>query len=627
MHEILDAVRVSDFVVLVMSAAVEVDAEGTKALTAVKAQGVPSLMGVVQHLEKDTEKEQLSVRKSLLSYMEAHFPGYGAKLFSLKVESESSAFIRHVTASRPKTITWREKHGYIIADSISFVSGESEEHGTLKVTGYLRGSSLSANRLIHIPHYGDFQIERIEDAKVSHGMETDCEILDTPSPEFQDSLISENEPNVMDAEQTWPTEEELEEAERRVAENELQKKKKRTVRVPKGTSPYQAAWIVDDDDDENQSSSDVDDRDSDDDMQMGEGSQGVDEQSNEIAFEDEEFEEIELEGGREDFDTDFNVLDDERQYAEYLESKKKRALEDLEFPDEVDTPRHIPARTRFGRYRGLKSLRTSPWDCYENLPVDYSRIFQFQNFRKTRERIFQDLNTEGVESGERISIYIQNVPRCVLVSCFSAHRIDPVSTSAPIIKSKEEILIQFGFRKYVIRPIYCSENRGSVNNVARFERFFHQGRTTLGTFYGPVVMDNEPVLLYRLNADRTIDENGLIATGKMVPPSPTRIIAKRILLTGHPFKINKRSAVIRYMFFNPTDVNYFKPIQLHTKMGRVGHIKESLGTHGYMKCIFDEQLKAQDTVCLSLYKRVFPKWGTELWKGEGSKTVSEDMEV
>lgn len=56
---------------------------------------------------------------------------------------------------------------------------------------------------------------------------------------FQESLQNENIPDPMDAEQTWPTEEELAEAE---AE---QKKKKIVKRVPKGTSAYQAAWIPD----------------------------------------------------------------------------------------------------------------------------------------------------------------------------------------------------------------------------------------------------------------------------------------------------------------------------------------------------------------------------------------------
>ena len=45
------------------------------------------------------------------------------------------------------------------------------------------------------------------------------------------------------------------------------------------------------------------------------------------------------------------------------------------------------------------------------------------------------------------------------------------------------------------------------------------------------------------------------------------MILKRIVLTGYPFKINKRKAVIRLMFYNPDDIKYFKPVELATKLG------------------------------------------------------------
>lgn len=41
----------------------------------------------------------------------------------------------------------------------------------------------------------------------------------------------------------------------------------------------------------------------------------------------------------------------------------------------------------------------------------------------------------------------------------------------------------------------------------------------------------------------------LVASGIVHSIDPSRIICKRILLSGHPLKVHKRSAVIRYMFF------------------------------------------------------------------------------
>jgi hypothetical protein len=48
----------------------------------------------------------------------------------------------------------------------------------------------------------------------------------------------------------------------------------------------------------------------------------------------------------------------------------------------------------------MRSFRTSPWDAYENLPRDYARIFQFEDFKRTergvRRRAAQELTVVEV---------------------------------------------------------------------------------------------------------------------------------------------------------------------------------------------------------------------------------------
>jgi pre-rRNA-processing protein TSR1 len=59
---------------------------------------------------------------------------------------------------------------------------------------------------------------------------------------------------------------------------------------------------------------------------------------------------------------------------------EERAIEDMDFPDEVDTPVDQPARVRFQKYRGVKSFRNCDWDAFENLPVEYSKIWRLNQF-------------------------------------------------------------------------------------------------------------------------------------------------------------------------------------------------------------------------------------------------------
>lgn len=147
--------------------------------------------------------------------------------------------------------------------------------------------------------------------------------------------------------------------------------------------------------------------------------------------------------------------------------------------------------------------------------------------------------------------------------------------------------------------------------------------SAIASFIGPLTWGNVPVLYFErsspsADSEDTMDSSAtnslkLIATGTSLPPSQRRVIAKRIILTGHPLKINKRIVTVRYMFFNDHDVKWFKSLPLWTKRGRSGFIKESLGTHGYFKATFDGKINPMDAVAVSLYKRVWPR-NAKPWK-------------
>jgi len=70
--------------------------------------------------------------------------------------------------------------------------------------------------------------------------------------------------------------------------------------------------------------------------------------------------------------------------------------------------------SRFQKYRGLKSFRTSPWDPKENLPRDYARIFQFQDFSRTRKHLFRQIEKEETEGASVAPFSLADLfPYCV----------------------------------------------------------------------------------------------------------------------------------------------------------------------------------------------------------------------
>ena len=80
------------------------------------------------------------------------------------------------------------------------------------------------------------------------------------------------------------------------------------------------------------------------------------------------------------------------------------------------------------------------------------------------------------------------------------------------------------------------------------ERFLPKEGVVVATIYASITFPPCPTLVFKAEAKSGIPK--LVATGSLYQVNPDRIIAKKIVLSGFPFKINKKSAVVRHMFFN-----------------------------------------------------------------------------
>ncbi|XP_041652748.1 pre-rRNA-processing protein TSR1 homolog [Cheilinus undulatus] len=653
MHSLLDVAKIADSLVFVLDSTEGWDSYGDHCLSCLFAQGLPSHALVCQGVSDLPVKKRVESRRALSKITEIRFPD--TRLFPLDSEQDATLLLRHLGTQRQRKLGFRSRRSHLLAQHVTFTPNSPAEGtgggptglGTLCVSGYVRGHPLRADRLVHISGHGDYQLSQIDapldplplnltvarPAKPSKGGDVDMldgaeeeapvRVLMKADPSCRESLQTEAEVDPMDGEQTWPTETELLEAEEA-------RKNKRVMKVPKGTSDYQAMWIVDEDEENGEMDDESDDDDDDNDDMLDEAMDGDYEENNsqdagsgsEEEEEDEEEEEEVCSTKRAGADQRYDENMDEAAEQEGLKRYREARANEM-FPDEVDTPLDMAARIRFQRYRGLKSFRSSPWDPMENLPLNYSRIFQFQSFERTRRRILAETaaEEEGAMVGWYVTLHIVDVPFSVMESVQSGRPLMLMSllpheqkmsvmhllvrrhpSNTEPIKSKEELVFHCGFRRFRASPIFSQHTSADKHKM---ERFLRPDAPTVVSVYAPITFPPAGVLLFKQRSDGIQD---LVATGSLLSCDPQRIVLKRIVLSGHPFKINRRSAVVRYMFFNRDDIMWFKPVELRTKWGRRGHIKEALGTHGHMKCVFDNQLRSQDTVLMNLYKRVYPRW-------------------
>lgn len=487
----LDACRVADFVVFVLSAEQEVDEEGESILKSVESQGISNTFTVVQYLDKvEPAKQRPSVVASLKSYI-THWLPSTERVYSLDNRQEGSNLVRSLCTTTTKGVRWRDQRSYVFIEDIAWPGGKSatNEDGTGEVvlTGVVRGLGLKADRLVQIGDWGDFQIDKIIAAPLeskkkarTETMEVDDEgdsTLDQPTEDQDDLAELAPEETLMDdvtnyAPSMAPTERKgvLLDDHHYFSDEEEEYEKVRPKRLPKGTSKYQSAWYLEDLSD---SGSDLEDFDDDEEdaksvaAHPADGIEGMDVDGKAMT-----------EGGPSEYPQSEMFLDpspedEAEQIAAYRKSRKTEAEEDLEFPDEIELHPNVNARERLIKYRGLKSLKTSVWETEEDRPYEpeeWQRLLEISDYKRTATKFMREAWAGGVKAGTRVNIHIRGVPlqyqelQSRPLALFSLLRHEHkrtacnysilLSSEQPVpLKSKAELIVQCGPRRMVINPV------------------------------------------------------------------------------------------------------------------------------------------------------------------------------
>jgi pre-rRNA-processing protein TSR1 len=622
-YSILDACKVADMIVFVSSCkqteytkwktdpdkyAHAIDEFGYKILSILRAQGLPQHISVMQDTDVIPQKYKSDIKKLFSRYFESELKpdkifnvvGSGEKNTEMEGQGQTESVLNTVSKDEYKSIIRficsvspfsvsldiRKHRSYMLCEKINFNSNNE-----IELSGYIRGNTLNISNYVHITGFGDYLVTNVEnDVDPCH-------------------IQAHNKSGGMDIESSQSGQSNGNTLTNQKTQNKSDDDKIENTNL-NGNKPQTIGNFVEDKDELVK--------------------------TNKIMDEIIDFD-IEIKDDGEDlsFDEDEEHFDEEEQgrisNKHILKTTLKyRTDDEMEFPDEVDTPIDFPARERFSKYRGLPSLKQGTWDPLEDLPKEYANIYSFENLRHLYKLAVRKAHDEGMKiSGNFVKITLkgfnkddltycrQDVPLIVSTLleherklCVMHYKISLNYEYEGKVVPKSAMETQCGFRRLLTRPIYSSDI--GVVDKFKIEKRLEKDKFFIASVYSQMTYPHSPVLLFKPNM--VSNQLELVASGEVINTDSKKIILKRIILTGYPLKIKKKKSVVRYMFFNPTDVNYFKPIQLTTKNGLRGHITESLGTHGYMKCIFNDYIKASDTICLNLYKRVFPKWLKETWR-------------
>ncbi|KAE8257756.1 hypothetical protein A4X13_0g2140 [Tilletia indica] len=174
-NSMIDIGKVADLILLMIDGSFGFEMETMEFLNILQAHGFPKVIGVLTHLDLIKQAKILRATKKRLKQRFWTEIYQGAKLFYLSgvingryPDVEIQNLSRFISVMKFRPLQFRNSHPHLLADRLEDLTPREQVRldpkgdRVVTVYGYLRGTNLRRDQMVHIPGVGDLRIDTVE---------------------------------------------------------------------------------------------------------------------------------------------------------------------------------------------------------------------------------------------------------------------------------------------------------------------------------------------------------------------------------------------------------------------------------------------------------------------------------
>ncbi|XP_078159429.1 P-loop containing nucleoside triphosphate hydrolases superfamily protein [Carex rostrata] len=183
-----------------------------------------------------------------------------------------------------------------------------------------------------------------------------------------------------------------------------------------------------------------------------------------------------------------------------------------------------------------------------------------------------------------------------------------------VLKTRDPIIVSIGWRRFQTVPVYAIEDK---NGRHRMLKYTPEHMHCLAMFWGPLAPPKSGVLAVQNLANNQASFR-ITATGYVQEFNHATKIMKKIKLVGYPYKIFKKTALIKDMFTSDLEIARFEGASIRTVSGVRGQVKKAVKAtmgnmpkkkgesvkEGIARCTFEDRILMSDIVFLRAWTQV-----------------------